>query len=128
MKQKKTMKLWQMITLLILSVVILVTMFLPAYHIDSDALKKGMENAQIEDNYYKSENARDKDIRWYAKKFNKAINREKKENGTDNASISVLKLMTNSLAEIRYNGKYDEEYTESEMGSKTYDADRKSVV
>lgn len=122
MKQKKTMKLWQMITLLILSVVILVTMFLPAYHIDSDALKKGMENAQIEDNYYKSENARDKDIRWYAKKFNKAINREKKENGTDNASISVLKLMTNSLAEIRYNGKYDEEYTESEMGSKTYDA------
>lgn len=122
MKQKKTMKLWQMITLLILAVVILATMFLPAYHIDSDALKKGMENAQIEEDYYKNDKARDKDIRWYAKKFNKALNREKKENGTDNASISSLKLMTNSLTDIRYNGKYDEEYTESEMGSKIYDA------
>ncbi len=122
MKQKKTMKLWQMITLLILAVVILATMFLPAYHIDSDALKKGMENAQIEEDYYDNDEDRDKDIKKDTKRFEKKANREKKENGTDNASISALKLMTNSLTDIRYNGKYDEEYTESEMGSKIYDA------
>ncbi len=122
MKQKKTMKLWQMITLLILSVVILVTMFLPAYHIDSDALKKGMENAQIEEDYYDNDEDRDKDIKKDTKWFEKKADKEKKENGTDNASISVLKLMTKSLSDIRYNGKYDEKHTKSKMGKETYDA------
>lgn len=122
MRQKKTMNLWQMITLLILSVVILATMFLPAYHIDSDALKKGMENAQIEEDYYDNDEDRDKDIKKDTKRFAKKADKEKQENGTDNASISVLKLMTKSLSDIRYNGKYDEEHTKSEMGEETYDA------
>lgn len=122
MNQKRTMKLWQMLALLILSAAILTTMFLPAYHIDPDVLEKGMENGQIKDDYYKNDAARDKDFKKYRKKFKKAVNKEKKENGTDNASISVLKLMTSSLSDIRYNGKYDEEYTESKMGPKTYDA------
>lgn len=111
-----------MLSLLILSAAILTTMFLPAYHIDPDVLEKGMENGQIEDDYYKNDAARDKDFKKYRKKFKKAINKEKRENGTDNASISVLKLMTNSLSDIRYNGKYDEAYTESKMGPRTYDA------
>lgn len=40
MNQRKTMKLWQMIVLLILPVVLLATMFLPAYHINGKAAKK----------------------------------------------------------------------------------------
>lgn len=122
MKQKKIMNLWQFILLLLLSVVILATAFLPAYHIDSDALKKGMENAQIEEDFYKNDKARDKDIKKYTKKFDKELKREKKENGTDNKSISTLKLMTSSLTDICYNGKYDADYAKSDMGKKTYDA------
>lgn len=40
MEQKKTMKLWQMLVLLILPACLLITMFLPAYHIDGKAAKK----------------------------------------------------------------------------------------
>lgn len=40
MNQRKTMKLWQMIVLLILLVGLLVTMFLPAYHINGNAFLK----------------------------------------------------------------------------------------
>lgn len=122
MNQKKIMRLWQMIVLLILAITILITMFLPAYHIHSDALKKGLENAQIEEDYYKDDAARDKEIKKYTKKFNKEIKREEKENGTDNENISVLKLMTKSLADIRYNGKYDDKYTKLKMGRQIYDA------
>ena len=124
MKQKKTMRLWQMLTILILSVVLLITMFLPAYHINPDTLQKGMEKAQAEENYYKDDAERDKDIKWYKKKFNKALKKEKKENETDNSTISGLKLMTKSLTDIRYNGKYDEDYAKSKngMGEEIYNA------
>ncbi len=122
MKQKKIMDLWQFVLLLLLSVVILATAFLPAYHIDSDALKKGMEDAQIEEDFYKNDKARDKAIKKYTKKFDKELKREKKENGTDNKSISTLKLMTSSLTDICYNGKYDEGYAKTDMGKKTYNA------
>ena len=43
MKQKKTMKLWQMIVILILSVTMIVTMFLPAFRVDSKARRKQIE-------------------------------------------------------------------------------------
>ena len=43
MKQKKTMKLWQMIVLLFLSVTMVVTMFLPAFRVDSTARRKQIE-------------------------------------------------------------------------------------
>ena len=124
MKQKKTLRLWQMLTILLLSVVLLITMFLPAYHINPDALQKGMEKAQAEENYYKDDAERDKDIKWYKKKFNKALKKEKKENETDNSTISGLKLMTKSLTDIRYNGKYDEDYAKSKkgMGEEIYNA------
>ncbi len=117
MGQKKTMGSWQMITLLVLSVIILVTMFLPAYHIDRDALKKGMENAQIEEDY---EN-KDDDIKTYTKGFKRKLKEQKKENGTDNSSISVFDLMTKSLSDICYNGKYGEGYAKRDMGAKNYD-------
>lgn len=122
MKQKKIMELWQLVALIILSFGILATLFLPAYRINSDALRKGMEKAQIKEDFYKDDKARDEDIEKYAKKFDKEIEREKKENGTDNKSISPLKLMTSSLADIRYNGKYDADYAKAQMGDKTYDA------
>lgn len=124
MKEKKVMKLWQMAVILVLSVLMLVTMFLPAYHITPDALQKGMENAQEKDDFYENDDKRDEDIKWYKKKFKKKLNKEKKENETDNETISTLNLMTKSLTDIRYNGKYDEEYAKSDkgMGEENYDA------
>ena len=71
MKQKKIMELWQLVALIILSFGILATLFLPAYRVNSDALKKGMENAQIEEDFYKDDKARDNDIEKFANKFDK---------------------------------------------------------
>lgn len=43
MKQKKTMRLWQMIIILLLSVTMIITMFLPAFRIDGKARRKQMD-------------------------------------------------------------------------------------
>lgn len=43
MKQKKTMRLWQMIIILLLSVTMIITMFLPAFRIDGKAFRKQMD-------------------------------------------------------------------------------------
>lgn len=76
MDQKKNVKIWQMFILLGLAVVILTTMFLPAYRIDSDALKDGMENAQLEEDEKKDEDKKeDKD-----EKESKEKKEDKKEN------------------------------------------------
>ena len=40
MEQRKTMKLWQMLVIVILSAGMLVTMFLPAFHFHGNAIKK----------------------------------------------------------------------------------------
>lgn len=124
MREKKVMKLWQMIVILVLSLLMFVTLFLPAYHITPDTLQKGMENAQEKDDFYENDEKRDEDITWYKKKFKKKLNKEKKENETDNETISTLNLMTKSLTDIRYNGKYDEEYAKSDkgMGEENYKA------
>ena len=41
MRQRKTMKLWQMLVIIILSAGMLVTIFLPAYHFNGNAVVKG---------------------------------------------------------------------------------------
>ncbi len=43
MKQKKTMRLWQMIIILLLSVTMVITMFLPAFRVDSKARRKQID-------------------------------------------------------------------------------------
>lgn len=124
-----------MMMLLVLSAVMLSTMFLPAYQINSETMEKGLENAQTkdedkdeekdeEDNKKdkKKEDTKDGNIDTYVKKFKEKIKEEKKKDGTDNESISVLKLMTKSLSDIRYNGKRSDNAAKAEMGKKNYDA------
>ena len=43
MKQKKTMRLWQMIIILLLSVTMIITMFSPAFRVDSKARRKQID-------------------------------------------------------------------------------------
>lgn len=47
MKQRKTMKLWQMLVLVILLVGLLVTIFLPAYHFNGKAIVKMYESSDL---------------------------------------------------------------------------------
>lgn len=148
MSRKKTMKLWQMILILILSAGLLATMFLPAYHVTSEALDKGMESAQSDeddkddkdkdkeedkekDKKEKKEKKDDKgdeeksedDNSAYTDAFEENLKtKDDDEDGLNIESISVLTLMTKSFSDICYNGQKDEDQAKKDMGEDNYDA------
>lgn len=89
MKQKKTMKLWQMLTIIILSVVMLVTMFLPAFRINGAAVSKMTKATMGDLGELVSTEQFDQQIKEYEEEHNVNISK-----------ISPLNIMTHSFAKL----------------------------
>ena len=104
------MKLWQMIIILVLSLVMVVTMFLPAFRINGDAVKKMMENVT-------SGNALTEMVQDYVmegmdeqfKEIDKAVKEYEEESNVKISKISPFRIMTHSLAKLIAGDKATEE-------------------
>lgn len=101
MKQKKTMKLWQMILIMILSVAMLATMFLPAFRINGDAVvelaKKTAENAAEKDGSHALDIMNQYDWEKGAANGDEAIHDYEQENDIKVTQISAFQIMTKSI-------------------------------
>lgn len=96
MKQKKTMRVWQMIVILVLSVVMLVTMFLPAFRINGDAMVDATE--KVLGNTLTSVLGTGLDQQ--AESIDNAIAEYEQENGVSISKISAFNIMTKSFTKL----------------------------
>lgn len=98
MGQRKKMKLWQMLAIVILSAVLLITMFLPAFHINGNAMAK-MYNKIMGSNQMTNivGSMADVDIDEMKKEFDESIQEVEEEYGIKVSSISPGRIMTHSF-------------------------------
>lgn len=114
MKQKKTMRLWQMILIMVLSVAMLATMFLPAFKFDGAAFTKAQEKnpEKAEDNKEKEiaenfpivgdliEAVDAADKAYNEADFEQNLKTYESENGVKIHKISSLNIMTHSFVKL----------------------------
>lgn len=94
MNQKKTMKLWQMLVIVILSAAMLVTIFLPAFHINGDAAVRMYKKIPL------SSEARedaDEEMNRVKEECDKYIKEKEEEYGIKISSIMPGRVMTHSF-------------------------------
>lgn len=122
MNQKKTMKLWQMIVIVVLSVAMFVTMFLPAFHINGRAFGK-MFNKVFSSSEFKEmageygevfslgilQDTVKQEIDKQASKFDEEIKSAEEEEGIKISSIAPGRIMTHS-----FKGFFGEEVAEDD--------------
>lgn len=98
MNQRKTMKLWQMLVLVILSAALLITIFLPAYHINGKAVVK-MYNKLMSSNDLMSlaGAAADVDTDEIRQRVDEEIQEIEEENGIKISNITPGRIMTHSF-------------------------------
>ena len=115
MNQRKTMKLWQMIVLVILLVALLVTVFLPAYHINGNAFVKMYKVImhQVESNSELSEltelfdNVDEKDLNEQKVELDEKVRDTEEEYGIKISSITPGSFMIHSF-ETFWGNSYEE--------------------
>ena len=96
MKQKKTMKLWQMILIMILSVAMLATMFLPAFRINGDAVTKATEEIMGSTLTNLAGSSMDS----IADGVDEKIKSYEQEYGVKISKISAFQIMTKSVTKL----------------------------
>ena len=100
MEQRKTMKLWQMLVIVILSAGMLVTMFLPAFHFNGNAIKKMgnklMQSAGVLGDVLGSVASEELDKK--AEDFDEEVKQAEEEAGIKISSITPGRIMTHSFA------------------------------
>lgn len=96
MKQKKTMQLWQMLALMILSAIVLITMFLPAYHINGKAVVKMYNKMVSSEMMDLAEQLGGMDMDAVQEELDEEIAKAEEENGIKISSITPFRIMTNS--------------------------------
>ena len=96
MKQKKTMQLWQMLALMILSAIVLITMFLPAYHINGKAVVKMYNKMLSSEMMDLAEQLGGMDMDAVQEELDEEIAKAEEENGIKISSITPFRIMTNS--------------------------------
>ncbi len=99
MKQRRTIKLWQMIVLMVLPALILITMFLPAYHIDGGAAEKICDKMTSSDKIPELAKAiiGSIDTEKVVEDANEKIADKEEEYGIELTNITPARIMTNSF-------------------------------
>lgn len=112
MKQRKTMRIWQMILILFLSVAMVITMFLPAFSFSGKKVEKMFrtvfQTVDLDDFGFSQEEV-DEEIEGIITDYDEKIQKYEKENNVKISSISPWNIMTKSFVKISYGDNITEE-------------------
>lgn len=123
MKQKKTMRLWQMIVILLLSVVMLVTMFVPAFKIDGEAIVGAAEKVVEDELTEEQKNSEEYSaaLQMSKEEMDKSIEELENNYGITISKISAFNIMTHSLSKLlagdSATSEDEQEIASSEIGT-----------
>lgn len=126
MKQKKVLKLWQMILIVILSFLMIVTMFLPVFRINGSNVRKAAEKIMsdseedVEEDSIFLKSIEDKSLDVFEETFDDKISDWEKDNDAKIASVSPLRFMTHNFFTLVYGNDITDDEIEQKKEDDAY--------
>lgn len=100
MKQKKTMRLWQMIVILVLSIAMLATMFMPAFKFSGSALVKKTKKIMEKESTLNIPESNYSDLETVGQSLDESLKELEQEYGIKLSGISSFSIMTKSFTKL----------------------------